>query len=59
MFPVLHRAYFAVNVLDVVTELLENSKHDAVQIIGCQTLTGFIYSQVIMVWFLFFFLFVF
>jgi hypothetical protein len=30
----------------VVTGLLDNSKQDAVQIIGCQTLTRFIYSQV-------------
>jgi hypothetical protein len=40
------RAYFAVSLLNVVTGLLDNSKQDAVQIIGCQTLTRFIYSQV-------------
>ncbi|KAM7478464.1 hypothetical protein LguiA_026677 [Lonicera macranthoides] len=39
-------AYFAVNLLNVVIELLDNSKQEAVQIIGCQTLTRFIYSQV-------------
>lgn len=38
-------AYFAVSLLNVVTELLDNSKHDPVQILGCQTLTRFIYSQ--------------
>lgn len=40
------RAYFAVNLLNVVTELLDNSKHDALRILGCQTLARFIYSQV-------------
>lgn len=39
-------AYFAVNLLHVAIELLDNSKRDAIQIIGCQTLTRFIYSQV-------------
>ncbi|KAF5952160.1 hypothetical protein HYC85_010104 [Camellia sinensis] len=39
-------AYFAVSLLNVVNELLDNSKKDAVQLIGCQTLTRFIYSQV-------------
>lgn len=39
-------AYFAVNLLNVVVELLDNSKRDSVQIIGCQTFTRFIYSQV-------------
>ncbi|XWS64447.1 hypothetical protein CRYUN_Cryun05aG0004500 [Craigia yunnanensis] len=38
-------AYFAVNLLNVVSELLDNSKQDAMQILGCQTLTRFIYSQ--------------
>lgn len=38
-------AYFAVSLLNVVTELLDNSKQDAMKIIGCQTLTRFIYSQ--------------
>ncbi|KAB2005998.1 hypothetical protein ES319_D11G310100v1 [Gossypium barbadense] len=39
-------AYFAVNLLNVVTELLDNSKQDAMRILGCETLTSFIYSQV-------------
>lgn len=39
-------AYFAVNLLNVSVELLDDSKRDTVQIIGCQTLTRFIYSQV-------------
>ncbi|KHG02153.1 Protein EFR3 [Gossypium arboreum] len=38
-------AYFAVNLLNVVSELLDNSKQEATQILGCQTLTKFIYSQ--------------
>uniref|UniRef100_A0A803PW87 Uncharacterized protein n=1 Tax=Cannabis sativa TaxID=3483 RepID=A0A803PW87_CANSA len=38
-------AYFAVSLLNVVTELLDNSKQDAVQMLGCQTLTRFIYAQ--------------
>ncbi|XVE89558.1 hypothetical protein DITRI_Ditri20bG0005700 [Diplodiscus trichospermus] len=38
-------AYFAVNLLNVVSELLDNSKRDAMRILGCQTLTTFIYSQ--------------
>ncbi|XP_059437223.1 protein SEMI-ROLLED LEAF 2 [Corylus avellana] len=38
-------AYFAASLLNVVTGLLDNSKQDAVLIIGCQTLTRFIYSQ--------------
>nr|XP_023894081.1 uncharacterized protein LOC112006003 [Quercus suber] len=38
-------AYFAVSLLNVVTELLDNSKQDAMRILGCQTLTRFIYSQ--------------
>ncbi|KAK8620729.1 hypothetical protein V6N13_067195 [Hibiscus sabdariffa] len=42
-------AYFAVNLLNVVSELLDNSKQDAMQILGCQTLTIFIYNQV---WFM-------
>ncbi|KAB1202104.1 hypothetical protein CJ030_MR8G004271 [Morella rubra] len=42
-------AYFAVSLLNVVTELLDNSKQDAMKIIGCQTLTRFIYSQL---WFM-------
>ncbi|KAG2278586.1 hypothetical protein Bca52824_061141 [Brassica carinata] len=39
-------AYFATSLLNVVTELLENSKQDTSTILGCQTLTRFIYSQV-------------
>ncbi|KAI3496806.1 hypothetical protein L1887_39182 [Cichorium endivia] len=38
-------AYFAVNLLNVSIELLDDSKRDTVQITGCQTLTRFIYSQ--------------
>ncbi|KAK9292121.1 hypothetical protein L1049_020079 [Liquidambar formosana] len=38
-------AYFAVSLLNVVTELLDNSKSDSVRMLGCQTLTRFIYSQ--------------
>ncbi|GMN44036.1 hypothetical protein TIFTF001_013233 [Ficus carica] len=38
-------AYFAVSLLNVVSELLDNSKQDAVRILGCQTLTRFIYNQ--------------
>ncbi|XP_013660832.2 protein SEMI-ROLLED LEAF 2-like [Brassica napus] len=39
-------AYFATSLLNVVTELLENSKEDTPTILGCQTLTRFIYNQV-------------
>lgn len=39
-------AYFAVNLLNLVIELLDNSKRNVIQMIGCQTLTKFIYSQV-------------
>ncbi|KAK1434477.1 hypothetical protein QVD17_00220 [Tagetes erecta] len=39
-------AYFAVNLLNVSIELLDDTKRDTVQIIGCQTLVRFIYSQV-------------
>ncbi|XP_048637622.1 protein SEMI-ROLLED LEAF 2-like [Brassica napus] len=39
-------AYFAMSLLNVVTELLVNSKQDTPTILGCQTLTRFIYSQV-------------
>ncbi|XP_050381062.1 protein SEMI-ROLLED LEAF 2 [Argentina anserina] len=38
-------AYFAGSVLNVVSELLDNSKQDALRIIGCQTLSRFIYTQ--------------
>ncbi|KAL7003167.1 hypothetical protein U1Q18_004325, partial [Sarracenia purpurea var. burkii] len=41
-----NKAYFAVSLLNVVNELLDNPKHDVLRIIGCQTLTRFIYSQV-------------
>ncbi|CAN7080354.1 unnamed protein product [Brassica oleracea var. botrytis] len=41
-----HMAYFAMSLLNVVTELLVNSKQDAPTILGCQTLTRFIYTQV-------------
>ncbi|KAJ4817138.1 ARM repeat superfamily protein [Rhynchospora pubera] len=37
-------AYFATSLVKVVNELLE-SKHQEIQILGCQTLTRFIYSQ--------------
>ncbi|XVF26488.1 hypothetical protein REPUB_Repub14bG0020700 [Reevesia pubescens] len=40
-----HMAYFAVSLLNVVNELFDNSKQDAMRILGCQTLTSFIYSQ--------------
>ncbi|CAL2271361.1 unnamed protein product [Prunus armeniaca] len=39
-----HMAYFAVSLLNVVTELLDNLKQDPLRILGCQTLTRFIYS---------------
>ncbi|RID59602.1 hypothetical protein BRARA_F02823 [Brassica rapa] len=39
-------AYFAMSLLNVVTELLVNSKQNAPTILGCHTLTRFIYSQV-------------
>ncbi|KAL1212768.1 Protein SEMI-ROLLED LEAF 2 [Cardamine amara subsp. amara] len=39
-------AYFATSLLNVVTEVLENSNQDTPTILGCQTLTRFIYSQV-------------
>ncbi|KAL6558021.1 hypothetical protein OROMI_018371 [Orobanche minor] len=39
-------AYFSANLLNVVIELLDDSKQDAVLIIGCNTLTTFIYCQV-------------
>ncbi|CAL1393230.1 unnamed protein product [Linum trigynum] len=39
-------AYFAVSLLNVVNELLERPNQYAMLILGCQTLTKFIYSQV-------------
>lgn len=38
--------YFSGSLLNVVSELLDSSKPENVQILGCQTLTRFIYSQV-------------
>ncbi|XP_047325648.1 protein SEMI-ROLLED LEAF 2 isoform X2 [Impatiens glandulifera] len=38
--------YFVVSLLNVVTQLLDSPKQNVVRIIGCQTLTRFIYSQV-------------
>lgn len=40
------RAYFAVDVLNVVSELLGYSKDETIQTLGCQSLTMFIYCQV-------------
>lgn len=37
--------YFAGNLLNVASELLDDSKQDSLQILGCQTLTQFIYNQ--------------
>ncbi|CAA6654409.1 unnamed protein product [Spirodela intermedia] len=42
-------AYFAVSLLNVIVELLDNKRAETVHILGCQTLTTFIYSQV---WFM-------
>ncbi|KAK4748810.1 hypothetical protein SAY87_015396 [Trapa incisa] len=38
-------AYFAVSLLSVVTELLDNNQQDTLPILSCQTLTRFIYCQ--------------
>ncbi|XP_022965555.1 uncharacterized protein LOC111465423 [Cucurbita maxima] len=38
-------AYFAGSLLKVIAELLDNSKHDDLLILGCQTLTNFIHNQ--------------
>ncbi|XP_010921489.1 protein SEMI-ROLLED LEAF 2 [Elaeis guineensis] len=38
-------AYFAIGLLNVIIELLDNKQRDSVQILGCQTLAKFIYSQ--------------
>ncbi|KAF5178819.1 Efr3-like protein [Thalictrum thalictroides] len=37
--------YFAMSLFNVVVELLDNTKQDSLRILGCQTLTRFIYSQ--------------
>ncbi|KAF9619808.1 hypothetical protein IFM89_009559 [Coptis chinensis] len=37
--------YYAASLLNVVVELLDNTKQDNLRILGCQTLTRFIYSQ--------------
>ncbi|KAI3701996.1 hypothetical protein L6452_27563 [Arctium lappa] len=39
-------ACFATNLLNVCSALLDDNKRDTVRIIGCQTLTRFIYNQV-------------
>ncbi|XP_027363352.1 uncharacterized protein LOC113870950 isoform X2 [Abrus precatorius] len=39
-------AYFAVDVLNVSSELLSYSKDETIQTLGCQTLSRFIYCQV-------------
>ncbi|KAL7082972.1 hypothetical protein ACP275_14G133400 [Erythranthe tilingii] len=39
-------AYFAVSLVNVVIELLDESKEDSVQKMGCDTLTTFVYCQV-------------
>lgn len=39
------RAYFAISLVNVLTELLE-SKQENIHILGCQTLANFINSQV-------------
>ncbi|CAI8603536.1 unnamed protein product [Vicia faba] len=38
--------YFAVDVLNVISELLDYSKDETIQTLGCQSLTRFIYCQV-------------
>ncbi|KAI3993394.1 hypothetical protein MKX01_010137 [Papaver californicum] len=38
--------YFAGSILNVVSELLDDTKKDSVRVLGCHTLTTFIYSQV-------------
>ncbi|KAL9234895.1 hypothetical protein vseg_009711 [Gypsophila vaccaria] len=38
-------AYFALSLLTVIDELLDRSKQVSLQIVGCRTLTQFIYSQ--------------
>ncbi|WVY99119.1 hypothetical protein V8G54_031270, partial [Vigna mungo] len=39
-------AYFAVDVLNVISELLSYSKDETIQTLGCQCLSRFIYCQV-------------
>ncbi|XP_061361425.1 protein SEMI-ROLLED LEAF 2 [Gastrolobium bilobum] len=39
-------AYFAIDVLNVISELLGYSKDETIQTLGCQSLTRFIYCQV-------------
>ncbi|KAL8166341.1 hypothetical protein V2J09_007840 [Rumex salicifolius] len=41
-----HMAYFASSVLNVTDELLDSSKHAALHVAGCQTLSKFIRSQI-------------
>ncbi|XP_026446254.1 uncharacterized protein LOC113346917 [Papaver somniferum] len=38
--------YFAGSILNVVSELLDDTKKDTVRVLGCHTLTAFIHSQV-------------
>ncbi|XP_077218010.1 protein SEMI-ROLLED LEAF 2 isoform X2 [Tasmannia lanceolata] len=38
-------AYFAGSLLNVIPELLDNTQKVSIQILGCQTLTSFIYNQ--------------
>lgn len=40
------RAYFALDVLNVISELLGYSKDETIQTLGCQSLTRFIFCQV-------------
>lgn len=40
-----HMATFASSLLNVIIELLDHKRHDNIRILGCQTLTSFIYSQ--------------
>lgn len=39
------RAYFALSLLNVISELLDEGKQDNLHILGCQTLAKFIYNQ--------------
>ncbi|KAF6134619.1 hypothetical protein GIB67_022906, partial [Kingdonia uniflora] len=38
-------AFFSASLLTVIVELLDHAKQDSLRIIGCQTLTRFVYSQ--------------